>query len=261
MPTPTDPAGKQDLSALLDDVIPPGSTEPMGAYLFSSADPAAELGRRLERTVFLEAFGNTPDLLEAEYDPYEPASIFFVVVDHRRRRPAGTMRIIVPSFGGPPFKTLADIPGIWEDSAEALYGRRGYTLPPAATWDIATLAVDAGYRGNAAVGLVSMGLYQSVIRTALACRVDYLIAILDDPVYRMAKWKFHHPFVSVAEERPYLGSDASHPVAMDIATWADRLVTTDPVLRDLLCEGRGLEPALRPLDVEAATSLALAAAI
>ena len=68
---------------------------PFGFYIIRSNDPAAELGRAVEREVFLEFFGNTPDMLHDEYDPYEGNSLFLVLVDHLRLvRRAGHVQLL-----------------------------------------------------------------------------------------------------------------------------------------------------------------------
>jgi len=86
-------------------------TQPFGVYVNRFDDPGAELGRFVERGVFLEVFGNTPEQLAHEYDQYEPGSIFVTVVDHARQVPAGTMRVLVPSAAG--FKSLDDVHAGW----------------------------------------------------------------------------------------------------------------------------------------------------
>ena len=45
---------------------------PFGFYIIRSNDPAAELGRAVEREVFLEFFGNTPDMLHDQITVDDP---------------------------------------------------------------------------------------------------------------------------------------------------------------------------------------------
>ena len=85
--------------------------QPFGTYVFAADEPGAALARAVEREVFLETFGDTPEVLDAEYAQYDDASVFFVVVDHRRRVPAGMMRVITPSPAG--FKSLDDLLPAW----------------------------------------------------------------------------------------------------------------------------------------------------
>ena len=74
------------------EVIDPNATEPFGVYVLADPNPAASLARHVERVVFDEAFGNSPDQLDVEYGKYERSSLFFCVIDHRRRLPVGMAR-------------------------------------------------------------------------------------------------------------------------------------------------------------------------
>ena len=244
---------RSELERLARSVIDVGRSEPFGAYVFLPDDPAAELGRNVERAVFLEAFGNTEQLLAAEYGPYEATSLFFVILDHRRLRPAGMMRLIVPTADGPGLKSLNDIPPVWGEPAATILGRSGIGLSVARTWDIATLAIDGEYRTAAATGLVALGLYQSTVRTGEALGVEWMIAILDRFVFRMSKVRFTQPFFALAEGRPYLGSRASMPVYCCLSEWRRRLAMADPAIHGVIFEGVGIEAALRPLDLAEST--------
>ncbi len=238
------------LRRLVDDTVDASVDEPLGAYLFASHERGSEIGRHVERTVFLEAFGNTPELLEKEYGPYEEASVFFCVVDHRRRQPAGVMRVILPGGAGPGLKSLNDVEPTWGFPGSMLLRRAGASAPLDATWDIATLAVMPEYRGNAAAGLVSVALYQSEVLAALAAGVDWMVAILDETVHRMARLEFSQPFVPFAPARSYLGSPASLPVYVQLSEWSERLASGHPAVHDVIFRGSGIEAAVRPLDLE-----------
>jgi hypothetical protein len=244
-----------DLAPLAQSAMGKNTPEPFGAYVFAPDDPAAELGRYVERTVFLEAFGNTPELLQAEYGPYEPTSFFFTILDHHRLCPAGVIRIVVPTKDGPGLKTLNDLGPVWHESAETMLGRVGVELVPERTWDIATLAVAPDYRSAAATGLVALGLYQSIARTGEALGVEWMVAILDRVVFRMSQVRFHKPFSAFAEGRPYLGSRSSLPVYGCVSDFHRRLAAEDPSMCRIVYEGAGIEPALKPLDLTAATDL------
>ncbi len=244
-----------ELRRLAQHVTAPGATAPLGVYLFRSSDPASELARHVERIVFLETFGNTPELLDKEYAPYEEASIFLCVVDHLRHLPAGTMRVLLPSELG--FKTLDDTLPVWGETIGAMAARTGIDIDLARTWDIATLAVAPEYRGKATMGLVSMGLYQALALATPRCGIEWLLAILDVPVFRMIRWKLRMPMAGFkgVTVRPYLGSPASMPVWCSVSDTERRIAASDPELHDLYFNGVGMEPAVRPLDVESAVSL------
>ncbi len=247
--------GDAELRRRAGALAAPGTLAPLGVYLFRSADPAAELARHVERVVFLETFGNTPELLAKEYAPYEDASVFLCVVDHLRRVPAGTMRIVLPSPAG--FKTLDDTPPVWGEPVTAMAARTEIDIDLARTWDIATLAVAPEYRGKATMGLVSMGLYQALAMASTRCGIAWLLAILDVPVFRMIRWRLRMPmagFEGVAA-RPYLGSPASMPVWCNVGDTERRLAVSDPDLHDLYFKGVGMEPALQPLDLAGTAGL------
>lgn len=248
MGVPAGPRGA-DLRRLTRQVSSPGATEPFGAYLFAHDEPGAELGRHLEREVFLEAFGNTADQLADEYGPYERSSLFVCVVDHLRSRPAGAMRVLLSSAAG--FKSLNDIQRVWGEPAAALAERSGLVINPDTTWDIATLAVAPEYRGAAGRGLVTMGLYQTLTLAAHACGTEWFVAILDLPVFRMLRWKLHLIFAGYkgVEPMPYLGSVASIPAWCHVPAAAQHLAVVDPDLYSIVCEGIGLEAGVRRVDL------------
>ena len=170
---------QRELRALTGELCVPEGEEPFGAYLFGPDEPGAELGRHLERQVFLEAFGNTVEDLAREYARYEKSSLFIVIVDHVRRLPAGVIRVVTPSPAG--LKSLNDLEAGWGESADIMMQRTGLDFEPDKIWDVATLAVPPEYRGRATQGLVTMGLYQTLTMGARSIGVELLVAILDVP--------------------------------------------------------------------------------
>jgi hypothetical protein len=243
------------LRRLARRVTAPGATAPLGVYLMRAADPASELARHVERVVFMETFGNTPELLDKEYAPYDEASVFICVVDHLRAVPAGTMRILLPSHAG--CKTLDDAAPVWGESIGTMAARTGIDIDLSRTWDIATLAVAPEYRGKATMGLVSMGLYQALALATPRLGIEWLLAILDVPVFRMIRWKLRMPMAGFSGVRPqpYLGSPASMPVWCNVGDTERRLAVSDPDLHALYFEGVGMEPAVAPLDLRRAVDL------
>jgi hypothetical protein len=248
-----------DIRRLARQVSPSGVEEPFGAYLFHSHEPGAQLGRYVERAVFLEAFGNTADLLAEEYGPYEPSSLFICVVDHLRMLPAGMMRVLQPSPAG--FKSLKDIGPVWGEPAETIIERTGLNLDTQRTWDIATLAVAREYREKATAGLVTMGLYQTLTLAARSRGVEWFVAILDMPVFRILRWKLHMIFAGYqgVGPRAYLGSAASIPAWCDVVDAEKQLAATDSELHAILVQGTGLEAALRPVVLPESLALTMRA--
>ena len=232
--------------------IPTDARQPFGAYIFAADEPGADLARHLEQSVFLETFGNTPDLLAGEYGRYERSSFFICVLDHLRHVPAGVMRVLTPSSAG--FKSLDDIERVWELPAHVLVERTGIALDVRHTWDIATLAVAEGYRRGATAGLVTMALYQSLTLAAFHCGIEWFIAILDMPVFRILRWRLRMIFAGYEGigPLPYLGSAASLPAWCDVLEAERRLAAEDEDLHAVLVRGVGLEEALLRVDLNAA---------
>lgn len=221
---------------------------PFGLYVFPSSDVAARLARRVERDVFFEFFGNTEDDLNAEYGPYDPASLFFCVLDHRRRIPVGAMRVIRPSPRG--FKTLHDIERIWGQPLHRILDDRTVLLETSRLWDVATLAVIAEYRGAATNGLISLALYQALCTLVARNDIRWVVAVFDLVALDLFQSQMQRPFVGFPglEPRAYLDSPASLPVYTDVSDFKVRLAFADPCLYELLVTGHGLEPALSTPD-------------
>ena len=243
---------REELRDLADNLIGPQTpATAFGVYTCLDREPGAELARFVEQRVFLEAFANTPDLLTVEYERYEPGSVFFVVLDHQRRVPAGMMRIIVPTPAG--LKSLDDIERVWGAPVDDALARVDDAWDRDRLWDLATLGVNPEYRGNAALGLVTQGLLQSVNQVALRCGLLRYVTILDVPVLRMLQWKIGRPFHAFPglEPRSYLGSEASVPMWCDMALWDASLAARDETMHQVLFAGTGLEPVLYAPDWDA----------
>jgi len=225
--------------------------------VLASTDPAAELGRVVERIVFEEFFDNSPALLVEEYDPYEPASLFLCVVDHRRLVPAGVMRLIVPSPVG--LKTLDDIERVWGARADEMIAQSGAAIDRRRCWDVATFAITDEYRGAATEGLVSLSLYQALVLTARAADVPWFVAVLDVKVLDAIDERMGNPFTRFPglEPLPYLDSPASRPVFVDLDAYEPRIAALDMNLHDIMFRGTGLEAAVWTPDWVRATHAAL----
>jgi hypothetical protein len=251
---PVDLASER-LRGLARSVIPRGITQPFGAYCFGPFDPAAELARAVESSVLLDSYGIIPESIRAEYGEYEASSLFFCVLDHRREVPAGAVRIILPTTGGPGLKTVNDLPQIWDATAEDFIAQKALPCDLSRTWDIATLAVAPEYRSAFATGLVAMGLYQSGLRTAVELGFEWMVAVIDSAVLRMSRTRFHQPFHAFAEGRDYLGSECL-PVYLSVADYRHNLALIDPPMHGIMFEGVGIEPALAPLSPIASAATA-----
>jgi len=235
-----------DLHDLADGVIAAHGRDepPFGLYVLPSWHPGAELGRVIERDVFLATFGNTPELLAEEYGPYERFSVFFCVLDHRRRAPAGMMRVIVPSEAG--HKSLHDLERVWGQDVDGVMARSGIDLDRSSLWDVATIAVAPEYRGDATNGLLSLAMFQTLAMLADREDLKWAIAVLDLIVLDLVQTRIGRPFKLLAGVEPlsYLDSPSSLPVVIDAEEYKARLRFTAPDLHELLLQGRGLEAAV-----------------
>jgi hypothetical protein len=239
------------LKSVADQAMDHTAPQPFGTYVFTPDDPGAALARHVEREVFEEAFGNSPLLLAEEYGPYESASVFFCVIDHLRRLPAGAARVILPSPAG--LKSVNDVKRFWGTDLAAV----SPTWTATNTWDVATLAVSAEYRGKGARGMVSSSLYQGICTSGRLVGVEHFITILDVPVLRLLQWQMGRGFTSFdgVAATSYLGSEASLPVWAELADWHRRLTESDEATAKMLFEGQGLEASVASPDWDHATDL------
>jgi hypothetical protein len=231
---------------LVDALLQRNATEaatPFGMYAVAADDSAADLGRLVEREVFMEFFGNTPELLATEYGPYEKSSMFLVIVDHRRLAVAGVERFIMPSPAG--LKTLNDLEAVWKKGVRDVLGQSRVDLDPERTWDVATIGVRAEYRGKAGNGMLSASLLQGVIQLGHAFGVKHFLTTLDVVVYRMVQDLCAKPLRSFVGVEPmrYLDSPASVPLYIDMADYCERL-KADQASYETWIEGKGLEAAI-----------------
>lgn len=246
---------REELREQVEIVVGPPPPQPFGLYAATGDEPVATLARGVEQAVFLEAFGNTPAVLRAEYGRYEPACIFFCVIDHRRRLPVGMARCILPSPAG--LKSLDDIGREWGEDVDAVIARTGIVLDRKEAWDCATIATLPDYRRGALQGVVTLSLYQAVATTPYRFGYRWWLSILDLPVFRLIQWKLSRPFSRYAgvDARSYLGSGLSLPVWSDIDEWSDRVRRTDRDQFERIFGGGGIEAAVRPLDWAAVEGL------
>lgn len=220
----------------------------MALRLLVAQSPAErDAARRVEARVFLQAFGNTPEVLEREYGPYEPRSRFVTVIDDEAGCALGTARLIVAGTG--PVKTLVDVAGEpWHLQVADSLGAVG--LAPATVWDVASLAVDPRYRTGAAGAELSIALCHGIWRYARNCGVPGLVTILDDRVHRLVR-AIGLPWDAMpgATSRPYLGSPASTPCVFVVRTAKARVYAARPELTPALDHGVFRSITVDPVDL------------
>lgn len=201
-------------------------------------DPVGEqlrAARECESAVFLETYGNTADQWADEYGPYEGDSVFVAVLD-RAGDAVGATRLILP--GPRPVKSLAD-------TARPPWGVDGQRAARAAgldlnrTWDVGTLAVR---RGGGRGGLIAAALYHGVFRTLRANGAGWLVMIMDHRARRLLDISgIRTAVLPGTGPGPYLGSEVSVPLWMELASAMDWQRTVNPEAYRLIIQGVGLD--------------------
>ena len=231
-------------------------SEPFGVYLFPASAPEARLARHVENAVFAEWFGNSSELIEAEYGPYEESTYFITVIDHLRHLPAGMIRVTVPSERG--LKTLADIEHVWQQPLEPTLARSGLAWDRSIVWDVATMAVHADYRGKATDGMISLAMYQAVVRSFRTGGARWFVCVLDMHVAQLMQDLTSQPFWTFDGVEPieYLDSPASNAFWCDFDEYGPRLRAVDPFMYGVLFDGVGIESVVREASYDVAAEMA-----
>jgi hypothetical protein len=207
-----------------------------------------DAARRVEARVFLQAFGNTPEVMQQEYGPYEEQSRFVTVIDGESGSAVGVARLILPGPSAP-VKTLVDVAGEpWHlDVADTL---RAAGLSGRPVWDVASLAVDRRFRSGGAGAEVIVALCHGVHRYSLHCGVEGLVTVLDDRILRVVR-AMGMPWAPMAgaTSRYYLGSPASTPCVMVMSSVAESIRTRRPDLAPTVVDGILHSIALDPADL------------
>ncbi len=224
----------------LDLIARPDRDErPFGGYFISSDSEFAPLGRFVERAVFGSRFGNDGAAMDSEYDPYEDASYFSVIIDHQLLEPVGVIRRICPNPYG--LKTLNDmrtIPG-WDVSLDEIRAHHG-DVRLETTADVATLAVRrewSAVRG----GIVSAGVYHTMYLGCLMADYKFEVFALDTRVAETPLMK-EVAFKRICDlpAREYLGSPSTAPYIADVEAGLRLAKRGGPIGR-MLAFGEGLE--------------------
>ena len=213
------------------------------------ADSPAEraAAREVESRVFLDAFGNTPDVMDEEYGRYDARSRFLAVIDDGSGRALGAVRLIVPDADGE-VKTLTDAAGApWHLSAPAALRAAGFA--GRVVWDVATLAVEPEARAAARME-TTFALCHALYRYTRASGAEGLVTILDDRVLRVLRaiglpWE---PMAG-ATSHSYLGSPASTPCIVGVEQCARTVRAQRPDLAPRVVDGAFRSIAVDPADL------------
>jgi GNAT superfamily N-acetyltransferase len=207
----------REAQRLVDELLETAGTRRFSVHLAGPDDAAALLSLQVAADVFLEAFGNTAELLRDEYAPLLPSMTHLVVIDGVTRTAVGSL--ILQAAPAEELKTVADLAAEpwWmptDDALAALGLRRGDRTAV----DQLLLAVHPAYRK---VGMAQLLMYAGWV-LSVQRGIHLWTAILDEPLRLGMNELTHGALVPIggAATRPYLGSAASTPVSirMDPAT-------------------------------------------
>jgi ribosomal protein S18 acetylase RimI-like enzyme len=196
---------------LVDDLLADGGSRRFRVHLAGPDDAAALLSLQVAADVFLGAFGNSPDLLRAEYAPLLPAMTHVVVLDSTTRTTVGSL--ILQAAKAEDLKTVVDVARPpWSMPVDRTLGSLGLQPGARTGADLLLLAVRPGYRR---LGLAQLLMYAGWM-ASLQRGVDRWTAILDDSLLYGMDLMTDGALrpIDGAVSAPYLGSPASTPVSV-----------------------------------------------
>jgi GNAT superfamily N-acetyltransferase len=203
---------------LVDELLESADgTRRFSVQLAGPDDVGALLSLQVAADVFLDAFGNTAQLLREEYAALLPSMTHLVVLDRVTRTAVGSL--ILQAAPAEELKTVVDLAGEpWsmptDDALSALRLSRGDRTAV----DQLLVAVRPEYRN---VGLAQLLLYAGWV-LSVERGIHLWTAILDEPLRRGMNELTRGALVPIggAATRQYLGSAASTPIGvrMDPAT-------------------------------------------
>ena len=196
-----------------------------------------------EQAVFLDAFGNTRELLAEQYGPYGPQSVF-LTVSNADGVVLGHCRLISPGPAG--LKTVNDLAEApWSlDPARVV---RAAGIDPQRCWDIATLGVRREYRGR--TWMIAIALYHGIIKAARINGIEMATAMVDEQIHRALQQIDYLPAtLPGARPAPYLGSSRTTPVFARFSSVLDDQRRRNPEAYRLMVLGVGLDGITVPED-------------
>ena len=181
---------------------------------------AAELlaARRLHAECYVDAgYVDESSLVDGLIeDAWVPFSTYAIAIDTEADEIVGTARVIRPSVRGFPafefFTPTAEALEIFAD------------LDPSRCSEISALATPRSGLQNMAI---SAAIYGFVWREAVENKRAYMLAIMDDRLFRILRRWFHFPFEAIGESRYWMGARTT-PAAMYIPRTIHELSTDHP---------------------------------
>ena len=211
-----------------------GPRAPWRLRLVTGDERIAAVG--CETAVFSQWYGNTAELLDAEYGPYDDQTVFLAVLDAGGEAVASA-RLICPGPRG--LKTLVDL-GRRPWCADVPAALHTAAIDSSSCLDIATLGVRRGLRAQGIYA--SAALYHGLFRLTRANNIRSVVSVLDDRVRDLLD-VVSLPLGPIpgAWAAPYLGSTSSTPVFGHCGPMIDRQRRINPEAHRLISWGEGLQ--------------------
>lgn len=200
-----------EVRRLTDDLLASVDGRPgrYSVHMAGGHEDGALLSLQVVADVFLDAFGNTPELLAGEYAYLIPAMTHVVVLDRETRTPAGAL--VLQGSPAAELKTVVDLAEPpWSVPVEQSLATLSLEPGNRSAADLLLLAVGREHRNRrVAVLLLYAGWVVSATRG-----IDRWTAILDDSLLGGLNALSRGGLQALGPSHPYLGSPASTPVTM-----------------------------------------------
>ena len=197
---------------LVDDLLEKSEgTRRFSVHLAGPDDAAALLSLQVAADVFLEAFGNTAELLRDEYAPLLPSMTHLIVLDRVTRTAVGS--VILQAAPAEELKTVVDLAEEpWSMPTDDALAALGVARGDRTSADLLLVAVHPAYRK---VGLAQLLLYSAYV-LSMQLGTHRWTAILDEPLRYGMNELTHGALLPIggATTQPYLGSAASTPITL-----------------------------------------------
>ena len=209
--------------------------------VFTTAENTPPAVRACELDVLSSWYGDTPELIESAYGPYEEQTAFLSV----RRQDGivvGACRLILPGPLLP--KTVCDVAAEpWRIDAGTSLRLAG--VDARRTWDIATIAVRRD-RGEAG-GIIAAALYWGLIHGTRANEIPWVLAVIDRHARSLlAMLGLTLTALPGTAAAAYMGSPACTPVWAHVPTGIQQQRLVNPDGHRLVSMGRGLSDVRLP---------------
>jgi ribosomal protein S18 acetylase RimI-like enzyme len=199
----------EDRERLMATLLSPADVGRFGVHLVEAGEDAALLSLQVAADVFLDTFGNTPELLRAEYADLLPSMTHLLVVDRTARAAVGTL--ILQRGPAERLKTLVDLAQPpWSVPVGRALGSLDLAAGDRSAADLLLLAVAPEHRNR---GLAPLLMYAGWV-ASVHLGVERWTAILDDGLLAGLDQMTGGAIGRVGGSMPYLGSAASTPITV-----------------------------------------------